>query len=175
MAASKEQQAGGAPARSPSPSGLSTASSGSPLIRSHSSASSASCNSIPVSVADGAALAGPNSAGRTAHQQAKRPAPTSIAAAQLQQQQQQQHLSAAGGRRSSASKQQNGNKLAHMALSQQAALAGQQQSGRPRQQVDWPAGQTAKKADCAGVKQAAGPSKGLGYSLGKLIAYKASR
>lgn len=168
MGESNQEAAAGAQtppaARSPSPSTLSTASSGSPLIRGNSSTSSAASN-------EPAKASGERPSGLAAGAASRRPAPTSIAAAQLCQQQQ------------LAGKLPQANKLAHMTLAQQAALVaeGQQMSyqlgaGGKAQQM--PA--SANKNSAWDKSKLAAPTgadsrRGFGYNLGKLIAYKATR
>lgn len=133
----------GASQRAPSPSVLSTASSESPLVRNGSSASTSSCSSAPSRV-----------------QAPKRPAPTSIAAAQLQQQ-----LELPGANKSSHSA---GNKLAHM-----APTAGGQATfdWLPVHQKQATPGATNKKK-----KLESSPSgKSLGYNVAKSLAFRANR
>lgn len=126
---------------SSSPSAISTASSGSPLVRGSSAT--------------------------------KRPAPTSIAAAQLQCQQQQleftNRLMTAGG------KKVNGK--------QQAAVSKQSAMGAKSRQIEWPMMQSEEKMTSTNAKLAAEKlaeskredNKSFGYNLAKSIAFRAYR
>lgn len=180
----------GARKRSPSPSAVSTASSGSPLIRSNSSTSSASSMSAG---SGGPTRATSLSAQRkyqqhSSNQQQQQPsgplkrppAPTSIAAAQLQQQQglnapvhQHQADSPSSNR---LQKYPNGNKLAHMAKFQ--AKSQQQEkalSSATGQQHERDRPKKRKSAHQCGGPAEETNGRSFGYNLGKTLAFRASR
>lgn len=168
--------------RSPSPSTVSTASSGSPLIRSNSSTSSLASNATRQAGAtrsqDKHLVAAAAAAAAT-----KRPAPTSIAAAQLQQQLQ-QHRPELGSPRAKT-KHSSGNKLAHMALVKGqlgggvGGAGGQGPNGKkPTASGDQQAVkcvQDKPKRKLEEAEQGGGANKSFGYKLGKMLAYRAYR
>lgn len=169
--------------RSPSPSAISTASSGSPLIRSDSSTSAASLNGGPSHQRK------QHSSSNQQQQQSgplKRPAPTSIAAAQLQQQG--LHGSQNSENSARSQKHPNGNKLAHMAKLQarshleqpavdyrlKASLpANERSSSSAGQQQQQQRDKPKRKSAQIGAGEENG--KSFGYNLGKTLAFRANR
>ena len=138
--------------RSPSPSACSTASSGSPLVRDVGLRSSV--KSVAFSISS------ESDTQSTSSRSVRRPAATSIAAAQLNQleKQQQQNLGAKLKRHS------NGNKLAHI-----MSASKQQQYDQNCRQQQPAIGESHKEINHSDN------GKSLGYNIGKLMAYRANR
>jgi len=166
------------PVRSPSPSTISTASSGCPLVRNGESTSSGKSFTFSISSigqqAPGSPKGTANNAQSSFHSSGpKRPAPTSIAAAQLEQQQkslnQGQGLAGANG---SKSKWHNGNKLAQIMHATKQQGGPEYSSNEPRGQWKSPPGNSVPDKPHKAAQEA---GKSLGYNLGKQFAYRASR